>query len=184
MRDHTIARNYAEALLALARKANDPHGWGQMLRQVADAVEQDTSLRLFLESPRVSASQKNEVLRKAFQDRTPRLFVRFLQQLVHNRRQMLIPEVAAEYFSLLDEAEGRVHAQVTVARVTDDAQRDTIARELSRVLGKQVVPHMTVNPAILGGVVVKVGDRVMDGSVRRRLASLRDRLVRGSLVRR
>jgi F-type H+-transporting ATPase subunit delta len=184
MRDHTIARNYAEALLALARKANDPHGWGQMLRQVADAVEQDTSLRLFLESPRVSASQKNEVLRKAFQDRTPRLFVRFLQQLVHNRRQMLIPEVAAEYFSLLDEAEGRVHAQVTVARSTDDAQRDTIARELSRVLGKQVVPHMTVNPAILGGVVVKVGDRVMDGSVRRRLASLRDRLVRGSLVRR
>jgi F-type H+-transporting ATPase subunit delta len=110
--------------------------------------------------------------------------VRFLQQLVHNRRQMLIPEVAAEYFSLLDEAEGRVHAQVTVARPTDDAQRDTIARELSRVLGKQVVPHMTVNPAILGGVVVKVGDRVMDGSVRRRLASLRDRLVRGSLVRR
>ena len=184
MRDATIARNYAEALLALARKANDPHGWGQMLRQVADAVEQDLTLRHFLESPRVSAAQKNEVLARAFQDRTPRLFVRFLQQLVQNRRQMLLPEVAVEYFSLLDEAEGRVHAQVTVAKPADEAQRAAIARELSRVLGKQVVPHVSVNPAILGGVVVKVGDRVMDGSVRRRLASLRDRLVHGRLARR
>ena len=179
MRQHTIARNYAEAFLALARKANDTAGWGSMLQQVADAVSQDANLRHFLESPRVSAAAKNAVLGKAFADRTPRLFLRFLQQLVQNRRQMLVGEIATEYFALLDEVEGRVHAQVTLARPADEAQLAVIARELSRVLGKQVVPHASVNPAIIGGLVVKVGDSVMDGSVRRRLSLLRDRLVRG-----
>ena len=179
MRDSTIAKNYAETLLELARRAKDLDGWGKMIMEVANALEADQSLRLFLATPRVSADAKNEILAKAFQDRMPRHFVRFLQTLVNNRRQALIPEIAEEYRSLLDESEGRVHAQVTVAREASDADKALIARELSRVLGKTVIPHLTVNPEILGGLVVRVGDDVMDGSVRRRLASLRNQLVHG-----
>jgi F-type H+-transporting ATPase subunit delta len=179
MRDSTIARNYAETLLELARRANDLDGWGKMIMDVANALEADASLRLFLETPRVSADAKNEILAKAFQDRMPRLFVRYLQALVKNRRQALIPEIAEQYRSLLDAVEGRVHAQVVVARETGDDEQDMIARELSRVLGKTVIPHLTINPAILGGLVVRVGDQVMDGSVRRRLSKLRNLLVHG-----
>ena len=90
-----------------------------------------------------------------------------------HRRQMLIPVIAHEYHDLVDEVEGRVHAAVTVSRETDDADRAVIATQLSRALGKDVVPHFVVNPAILGGMVVRVGDTVLDGSVRRRLAALR-----------
>lgn len=180
MRESTIARNYAEALLELARRANDLAGWGGMIRSVADAMQRDEKLRHFLESPRVSADQKNEVLGKALQDRTPRLFVRYLQSLVRNRRQMLIPEIAIAYQDLLDEVEGRLHAQVTVAKAPTGEDEALIARQLSRALGKEVVPHISVNPAILGGVVVRVGDQVMDGSVRRRLTTLRNRLVHGA----
>jgi len=179
MREPTIARNYAEALFELARKGGELDGWGAMISDVADAMTRDDRLRRFLESPRVSAEEKNEVLGKALQDRMPRLLVRYLQALVRHRRQMLIPQIAAEYRALVDEAEGRVHAQVTVATDAAAADRDAIARDLSRVLGKRVVPHVTVNPAILGGVVVRVGDVVMDGSVRRRLSVLRSRLERG-----
>jgi F-type H+-transporting ATPase subunit delta len=179
MRDATIARNYAEALLELARRAGEVDGWGRMIADVAGATQSDETMRLFLESPRIGATEKNAIIGQAFQDRMPRLFVRFLQTLVKNRRQMLIPEIAEEYRDLLDASEGRVHAQVTVARETDKAGEKLIARELSRVLGKDVVPHLTVNPAILGGLVVRVGDEVMDGSVRRRLAALRAQLVRG-----
>jgi F-type H+-transporting ATPase subunit delta len=180
MRSSTVGRNYAETLLALAQKADDTAGWATMIGDVADAMQRDEKLRRFLESPRVSAAEKNEVLAKAFQDRMPRMMVRFLQALVTNRRQMLIPEIAAEYRDLLDEVEGRVHAQVTLAKQPSDGDRATLARELSRTLGKQVVPHVTVDAAILGGVVVKVGDKVMDGSVRRRLALLRNRLAYGT----
>jgi F-type H+-transporting ATPase subunit delta len=150
-----------------------------MIMEVADALEADASLRLFLDTPRVSAVAKNEILAKAFQDRMPRHFVRFLQTLVTNRRQALIPEIAEEYRSLLDQAEGRVHAHVTVARETNDKDKALIAKELSRVLGKTVIPHLTVNPDILGGLVVRVGDEIMDGSVRRRLSALRNQLVHG-----
>ena len=176
MRDVTIARNYAEVLLDLARKGGDLDGWGRMLFDVADAMTRDPKLHQFLESPRVSTDAKNEILAKAFQDRMPRLLVRYLQMLVTNRRQMLIPEIATEYQSLVDQVSGRVHAQVTLSRDPSDDERDSIARQLSRVLGKQVVPHVVVNPAILGGVVVRVGDTVMDGSVRRRLSLLQHRL--------
>jgi F-type H+-transporting ATPase subunit delta len=179
MRDTTIARNYSEALFALAQKAGNLRGWGAMIQDVADAVGRDRSLKLFLESPRIDAAAKNQVIERAFQDRTPRLFVRFLQSLVRNRRQMLIPEIAREYNDLVDTAEGRMHVNVTVAREPDAAAQEVVTRELSRSFGKQVVPHFSVDPRILGGVVVRVGDTVLDGSVRRRLNILRDRMLGG-----
>ena len=179
MRDSTIARNYAETLLVLATRAQDLRGWGKMLTDVATAMRENPKLRLFLESPKVSASQKSEVIGKAFADRMPRLMLRFFQTLVHHRRQMLIPAIAEEYLNLVDEAEGRIHARVTVAKETDDAGRAAIATHLSRMFGKDVVPHLTVDPSIMGGVVVHVGDTVLDGSVRKRLASLRRRMLTG-----
>ena len=180
MREPTIARNYAEALVALATKAGDLEGWGTMISDVADAVRNDHRLRQFLESPRVAAEQKNAILARAFQDKLPRLLVRFLQAVISHRRQSLIPEIALEYHNIVDQVRGRVHADVAVARAPDGDTRDAITRQLSRVLGKTVVPHFSVRPEILGGTIVRVGDTLMDGSVRRRLALLRNRMMTGS----
>jgi F-type H+-transporting ATPase subunit delta len=177
MRPVTIARNYAEALLSLAQKANDAPGWGKMLTDVSNAMKSDLTLRRFLESPKVSYEQKNEILARALQDRVPRVMVRYLQALVKNRRQMLIPQIVAEYFGLLDIVENRVHAEVTLAREPSKADLTMIEKRLGSALGKEIVAHMHVDPAILGGVIVKIGDTVMDGSVRRRLTTLRTRLV-------
>lgn len=179
MRDTTIARNYAETLLELARRANDLRGWGELVDQVADAMQRDRSLRIFLESPRVSAAEKNRIIGRAFEGQLPRTFVRFLQALVSHRRQMLVPEIAREYHGLVDAVEGRVHASVTIARDAEEEERASVAAQLSRTFGKQVVPHFVVNPSILGGLVVRVGDTVLDGSVRRRLATLRARMATG-----
>ena len=177
MRDTTIARNYAEALLELARRADDPAGWGKLIRDVANGVLQDLTVRHFLESPKISEAQKNEVFFQALGDRVPRHFLRFLQTLVRKRRQMLIPHISSEYDKLLDIHEGRVHANVTVAREMTSDDESRVAVQLSRVVGKTVVPHLNVNPAILGGVVVRIGDTVMDGSVRRKLGRLRNQIL-------
>lgn len=177
MRETTIARNYAQALLALARKSEDLQGWGRMIDDVANAVQRDTRLQNFLEAPQISADQKNEVLSKAFEDRAPRLFLRYLQRLVKNRRQMLIPEIANEYRDLVDEVEGRIHAQVTLAKEPDGEHRAAIARHLTHIVGMPVVPQVRVNPNILGGIIVRIEDRVMDGSLRRRLGVLRGRML-------
>ena len=146
MRDTTIARNYAEALLLLARKSDDLPGWGRMIDDVANAIERDNRLRNFLEAPQISADQKNALQTKAFEDRAPRLFLRYLHRLVKNRRQMLIPQIANEYRDLVDEVEGRVHAQVTLAKEPDTEERAAIARQLTHTVGRPVVPQVRVNP--------------------------------------
>jgi F-type H+-transporting ATPase subunit delta len=177
MREPTIARNYAETLLELGQRAGDLRGWGEMIDSVGNAMDTDRRLRMFLESPRLSAGQKNDIIQRAYGATLPRNFVRFLQALVSHRRQMLIPIIAHAYHDLVDEVEGRVHASVTVAREPDDSDRDVVTTQLKRALGKDVVPHFHVNASILGGVVVRVGDTVLDGSVRRRLATLKARML-------
>ena len=177
MNDATIGRNYAETLLILAKKDGKQEEWGTLIASIALAMQEDRTLRTFLESPKLAASRKIEILGKALGKRVPPLFLRFLETVIVKRRQMVIPAIASEYRALIDEAEDRVHANVTVAREPAEPEKDALVRQLSRLFGKRVVPHISVNPAILGGVIVKVGDTVMDGSVRRRLASLRSRML-------
>ena len=177
MNDSTIGRNYAETLLILAKKQGQQEEWGALIDALAVAMQEDRTLKTFLESPKLAASQKIELLNSALRNKVPPVFLRFLEIVISKRRQMLIPAIATEYRALIDESEDRVHATVIVARETAEAEKDALAKQLSRLLGKRVVPHITLNPAILGGLIVKVGDTVMDGSVRRRLATLRSRML-------
>lgn len=177
MNDATIGRNYAEALLTLARGDGQQEEWGALIEALAAAMREDQTLRTFLESPKLAAAHKIEILQQALGERVPHLFMRFLETVIMKRRQMVIPAIASEYRALIDESEDRVHAAVTVAREPGEPERDALARQLSRLFGKRVVPHISLNPAILGGVIVKVGDTVMDGSVRRRLSTLRSRML-------
>lgn len=179
MNDATIGRNYAETLLVLAGRNGDKarEEWGVLIEELGGAMREDKKLRTFLESPKIPASLKIEVLGKALGKRVPAPFLKFIEIVVAKRRQMLIPSIATEYRALIDASEDRVHVNVTVAREPAGAEREALTKQLSRMFGKRVVPHITLNPAILGGVIVKVGDTVMDGSVRRRLATLRNRMI-------
>jgi F-type H+-transporting ATPase subunit delta len=177
MREPTIAKNYAEALLDLAQKDGDLAKWGRTIDQVSEAMSSDVKLATFLSTPRVAAADKNKVLSAALEGQVPPLFLKFLHALVRNRRQMLIPQIATEYHALVDVVENRVHASVTVAKAATPEDQKLIAERLSKVVGKTVVPHFYVNPAVLGGLVVRVGDTVLDGSIRRRLARLKTQML-------
>jgi F-type H+-transporting ATPase subunit delta len=177
MNNATIGRNYAETLLILAKREGQAEEWGALIESIASAMQEDQTLKTFLESPKLAASRKIEILKTALGKRVPPLFFRFLETVIVKRRQMVIPEIAQEYRALIDESEDRVHANVTVAREPAEQEKNALVKQLSRLFGKRVVPHISINPAILGGVIVKVGDTVMDGSVRRRLASLRSRML-------
>ena len=177
MNESTIGRNYAEALLALAQKSGDVEQWGALLDAIAAAMREDQTLKTFLESPKIAAAQKNAIIERALGRKAPKFFVRYIETVIQKRRQMLIPAIAAEYQGLIDESENRLHANVTVAREPSGPEKDALARQLTRLFGKRVVPHISQNPAILGGLIVKVGDTVMDGSVRKRLSTLKQRML-------
>lgn len=173
MRDPTIARNYAEALLEAARVSGEEELFGEFLVAVAGALKAEPQLALVLELPRISKATKLRLLEQALADVAPLPFVRFLQSVVRRGRQGLLEEMATQYQALLDRDLNRVQARITIARHPDPGLVDTIAARFSATLGKTVVPHVRVDPHILGGVVIRVGDRVYDGSLRRGLRALR-----------
>jgi F-type H+-transporting ATPase subunit delta len=181
-----IARNYAETLLELARRhGGDPtiDEYSTALEDVTRIMREDRRVSGFLSSPRIDAKTRKRVLRQAFEGRVPELFQRFLLVLVEKRRQMLLPLIADEYRALVDEARGRVRAHVTIAREPGDALREEIVESLERRVGKSVVATFRVDPSILGGVVIRVGDQILDGSVRQRMTSLRRRLMTSRMPR-
>jgi F-type H+-transporting ATPase subunit delta len=176
LRTETIARNYAEALFQLGERSDNVELYADLLDAVAAAVEQTPRVEAILMSPRIPKAEKAQLLGGALRD-TPREFVLFLQALVRRGRQQILRPVATEYMNLLDQKLDRVRAGVTLARTPDEKLKRDIQEALSRQLGKQVIPAFSVDPEILGGAIVRVGERVLDGSLRRRMTKLRRHLL-------
>ena len=178
MRATTIARNYAEALFDLGERSGQTDRYAELIDAVAGAVETTAEVQSVLMSPRVPKAAKVRLLAAALKD-APREFVLFIQALVKRSRQRLLREIATEYQALIDIKYNRVRAGVTLAKQADPALQRDIQAALSRQLGKEVLATFHVDPEILGGTVVRVGERIHDGSVRRRMTKLRRQLISG-----
>ena len=176
MRAETVARNYAEALFALGERSGQSAGYADLVDAVAAAIENAPQVQAVLMSPRVPKQQKTRLLGAALQG-APREFVLFLTAVVKRGRQTLLREIATEYHTLLDLKLNRVRAGVTLARQPDPALQRSITEALSGQLGKEVIPAFSVDPAILGGTIVRIGERIHDGSLRRRMVKLRRQLL-------
>jgi F-type H+-transporting ATPase subunit delta len=175
--NQTVARNYAEVLFDIAGRSGQPDRYAELIDAVAAAVQTIPRVQAVLMSPRIPKSEKARFLGAALKD-TPRDFVLWLQALVKRGRQGILREVASEYLALVDEKMNRVRASVTLARQPDEKLRKTIEENLGRQLDKEVIATYLVEPEILGGAIVRVGDRVLDGSVRRRMTKLRRQLLK------
>jgi F-type H+-transporting ATPase subunit delta len=177
VRGETIARNYASALFDLAERDGQTEAYGEALNQVVALMDEVPGFRALLETPRVDEDRKKAVLREAFEGRIPPHVLNFLLLLVDKRRQRFLPDMASAYRDLLDVRLGRTHVEVQVARTLQDDELPAIAAELSRILGKEAIPHVRVRPELVGGIVFKSGDTIFDGSVRRRLQRMRRQLL-------
>lgn len=176
MRTETVARNYAEALFELAQKSGQGERYADLLDAVAAAIETTPRVQSVLMSPRVPKSEKARFLGDALKS-VPREFVLWLQAVVKRARQGILREIATEYLALLDAQLNRIRASVTLARKPDAKLRALIEERLGSQLKKQVIAAYLVDPEILGGAIVRVEDRVLDGSVRRRMTKLRRHLL-------
>ena len=181
MRETTIARSYADALFELGERQHAQQAFAAALQEMVALLEHEPRVRLFIESPRIELADKKAALQRALGTRVPPLFLNFLFVVLDKGRQRLLPEIAAEHAQLLDDAAGRVHVQVTLAREVDERGEEDLRAELTRILGRTVIPHVRVNPKILGGFILRYGYRVVDASLRRRLAGMRRRLLEAAL---
>lgn len=181
MKSITIARNYAEALLIAAEAQGDRavEQFGRLIDALVGAVQMDERIGIALESPRVGKATKAALLERALRDVAPGEFVRFLQAVVRRGRQGLLGEIAQAYHELVDARLNRVHAGVVLPHPPDVSLERLVVERLSAAIGKEVRAHFRADRRILGGVIVRVGDRVYDGSLRRKLAALRRRMLTG-----
>ena len=172
-----VARNYADTLLTLADRTDGAEAWLALIDEVAALYRDVPSFRAFLETPRVSLADKRDVIRSVFDERYPESFIRFLLVLLEKRRQSLLPEIEIAARELQNERMGRVHAGVTMSVDPDPDLRGEIEAALGRVLGREVTADFSRDPRLVGGMIVRVKDRVMDGSVRRQLQRMRRALI-------
>jgi F-type H+-transporting ATPase subunit delta len=180
VRGSVVARNYAATLFELGERNAAHDELAQGLTVVAGLMSSDPRVRAFLETPKVEVARKQQALRNALAGQVSPLFMNFMLVLLRKRRQRLVREIAAAYRDMLDEKLDRLHVNVTVAHEPDAQMQEQIRTQLTRILGRTVLPDVEVDPAILGGIVVRYGDKIVDGSLRRRLFGLRRRLVAAS----
>ena len=172
-----VARNYADTLLTLADRTDDAEKWLSIVEETSSLYRDVPAFRAFLETPRVSLADKREVIRSVFGDRYPEAFVRFLLVVMEKRRQSLLPEIEVAARELLNERTGRVHASVTMTVDPDPELKAEIEAALGRVLDREVTADFKKDPRLVGGMIVRVKDRVLDGSLKRRLQLMRRTLI-------
>lgn len=169
----SAARRYAEALLEAATAENGVPSYQASLRRLSEGLGADT-LR-WLRDRRVPIGRRREVLEAAIADQ-PRAVRAVLLLLLERDRLSLLPGIGAAYDELVDRREGIVTATITTPVELDEDQRGELVKRLEATSGKRVRASFAVDPALLGGAMIQLGDRLIDTSVRAQLDAMRAQL--------
>jgi len=168
------ARRYAQAIFQIAQAKNNLDEWKKELRKLADLMK-DKKIVDLIDHPKVPFNLKAELIKQKL-NTSDELVLNLCYLLILKSRLKNSEQIADEYDSLLDERRGIKHAVVTTAVPVDDSEKHKISGQLEKITGKKVSVKLQVNPLILGGMVARIEDTLIDGSVRNRLDLLRRNL--------
>lgn len=172
MPNEKLARRYAQAIFALAGEAGKIDEVGRDLHTVWDAMREDPSVVRFFVAPIIDRAEKAQILLDAFSGKIEELALHTLLLLVRKRRERLLPEIFAQYEALVQAARGAEPLSITTAHELPKAELDDIVARLSKVYGKKFDAVQHVEPSLLGGVRVRMGDVAIDGTVEGKLEEL------------
>jgi len=167
-----LARVYSRSLFEVAQDKGDLETLREELGQFADALETNRDLATFFFSPYFSTKEKHEALRRVLIDPDP-YFLNFLDLLIDNFRMPVVFRIRREFDHLWEEAHRRLPVEVTSAIALDDVTLHRLGDEIGRRTDMEIELTSQVDPDILGGLVVRVGNSIVDASIRNRLEQLR-----------
>lgn len=174
----SVARRYAKALFELGVSQGAVDRFGQELEDLMRAYDQSNDFRLAMQNPVVKPAEKQAILRAVLPRVAPSPEVqRFAGLLLTRGRISLLRIISRAYRELADARAGQVRATVTTATPLGAGDLDRVRRALERRTGRKVIVETAVDPDLIGGVVARVGDLVLDGSVRTQLDEMRRRLL-------
>ena len=167
----TAARPYAQAAFDEAQKLGDLKGWSELLVGLAEVV-QYPDVSALISNPRIAKDKVAALLVEAMGGKLSSQQVNLIQLLAENGRLAVLPEMAAIYETLKAEAEKSVNVEVESAFELSSAQKDQIVAALKKRMAREINLSCSVNKDLLGGVVIRAGDKVIDGSARSRLGEM------------
>ena len=171
---NAYARRYSQAIFRMALEQKDLNRWQSDLRKVA-AMMKDSALLSLITNPKITGEEKSQNLKQRLGDVNP-LAIKLVLLLAAKGKLALIDDVAEEYQVLVDNyrgIEGTEIAEVTTAIPLDNDYQLKIAQRITDIVGKPVLLRPKVDPAIIGGIIIRVGDKLIDGSIRSKLTALR-----------
>jgi F-type H+-transporting ATPase subunit delta len=174
----TVAERYARAILALGVETGTLGALADQMRRFATAYQESIDLRSVLENPLIAEEQREKVLSEvAGRLGLERLALNTIRYLARRRRFSALPEIAKRLDSLSDEQQGVVRATVTSARLLPDSYYARLGEQLTTLVGRKVVIDRREDPTLIAGVVTRIGDNTIDGSLRGQLDQLERRLL-------
>jgi F-type H+-transporting ATPase subunit delta len=172
-----IAQVYARSLFEVAQERGELDVVREQLGQFADAVDENRELATFFFSPYFSTEEKKDGLHRTV-DGASETVRNFLELLLENHRMPVIFRVRREFDSLWEEANQLLPVEITSAIALDESVAARIGEEIGRQTGRRVELKSTVDPAVIGGIILRVGNSILDASIRARLETLRTQVAR------
>jgi F-type H+-transporting ATPase subunit delta len=169
----SVARVYAKALFDIGTEEGNLGQIYDDLRGIQAVADSGPEEGRFMNSPKLQREDKKRVLDAVFAEHVSRPVMGLMHILVDKRREPVFDNIVAEFAKYRDEHEGRAHATVTTAQPLPDDEKARLVAALAKQTGKEIDLHEKINPAVIGGIRVNLGDSVLDGTVRRRLNELR-----------
>ena len=180
MINNAIARRYAKALVQLGAESGLIERFSQDLAAVDTQIAGSAELQAALGNPALTAEQKKQIVKELVgRLGCSELVTNFLLLLVDKNRMICLPQIVQTYGQLADEQSGVVRTKITSAFTLDEAQVAAIKTALEQKTGKKVLPQVSVDPSLIGGVVTQIGDIAYDSSVKTQLARIHDILQKG-----
>jgi len=180
MSEITIARRYAQALNEQAAQSGTLDQVDADIELIRTSLADSRELRAFFDSPIISREKKADVVKALFGERIQTVTMNFMALLVEKRREGVFPAVVSSYRELRDDQLGTTAVSVRTAYELSEEDQVALVNELKSLTGKQVRLETKVDASIMGGIVIRIGDTVYDGSITNQLATLRERLQSGA----
>ena len=174
-----LAQVYSRSLFQVARERGRLDELRGQLGQFADALDEHRQLAVFFFSPYFSTQEKKEALGRVLEGADPTL-MNFLSLLIENHRMPVIFRIRQEYERLWDEENRTLPVEITSAIELDEATTESVGRKIGERAGRRVTLAARVDPDILGGIIIRIGNSILDASIRNRLEQLRRHVAQGA----
>jgi F-type H+-transporting ATPase subunit delta len=171
----TAGRRYAQAFFEIARNQNKIDEWANDLDSIVQTFDQ-TEVKRYLENPKTPKDKKRAFIQSVLGKQINPVSLNLAIVLAQRERQDSIDDIRKEYIRLVNRLKGIEIAYVTTAIAVDEAEKKHIKERLTALTGKQIQIETNVDPELIGGIVARIGDTQIDGSVRSRLQALRKQL--------